>query len=197
MDHVASYYPASIEEAKALKREDYIMFRDVPQLSCWRPDGSLLLWRGQAVYARDRQTADTKNVLVEAQQRMTQYAHSEAMELDASGAYWTFMRRAANTILRNLKIKDPKPFNSVTINVNRVCRPHRDPREKGLAVMFIFTGGKVRGHEFCLPEWRVALKAHDGDVIVTSLQELHGNLERLPDDASRTSIVFYHREENQ
>ncbi len=94
--------------------------------------------------------------------------------------------RSPSTIASSL----PPYFSRLTINVNRATIPHRDPKNEGTCAMTIVYGDSSGG-ELCYPEWGIAVKAEEGDVLIADLHEVHGNLPLH--GLGRRSFILFHR----
>jgi hypothetical protein len=92
---------------------------------------------------------------------------------------------------------DGTPWTSGTVNRNAVFPAHRDDGNLslGASVMAVLRRGKYSGGLFVLPEYRLAVDAHDRDVILFSSDLLHGNTAFAGAERTheRVSVVVYYR----
>ena len=97
---------------------------------------------------------------------------------------------------------DGTPFTTITVNNTVPAAYHQDAGDlrDGFGVMFVLRDGDYRGYELVIPEYRVAVDLHDGDVIFFDPTVWHGNVppydtegEELV-DYNRISVVCYYRE---
>lgn len=105
----------------------------------------------------------------------------------ASRAAWSVMRKAM--VRHGFGITDA--CTTLTINKNYESRYHYDSGDhpEGLAALAAF--GRFRGGLLVLPDYRVAIDAEPGDVVVKrSKYDLHGNTAVYGD---RVSLVLYNK----
>jgi len=89
-------------------------------------------------------------------------------------------------------------YTTVTVNHNFRTACHLDAGDlkTGFSNLICLREGNYRGAELVLPNWRVSVDLHDGDMIIFDPHEWHGNCQILPltKNALRTTIVCYFRE---
>ncbi len=98
-------------------------------------------------------------------------------------------------------IIDGTPFTTITVNNTVPAAYHQDGGDlsEGFGVMVVLRDGTYNGFELVVPEHRVAVDLHDGDVVFFDPTLWHGNVpphgmvgEEL-EDYNRISVVCYYR----
>lgn len=88
-------------------------------------------------------------------------------------------------------------FTTVTVNRNFQTALHQDKGDlkAGFGVMTVMERGKYRGGYYVMPQFRVAVDARHGDLLLSDVHEWHGNtaLEGLSANWERLSLVLYYR----
>lgn len=88
-------------------------------------------------------------------------------------------------------------FSTITVNRNWKIRTHVDAGDykPGFGVMAVFDAGDYQGGALCYPKFRVAVRAHKGDVLLADVHEIHGVTPiKAKGPWERVSVVFYYRE---
>ena len=88
-------------------------------------------------------------------------------------------------------------FTTITINRNFKTHYHRDAGNLhvGLAAMSLIKTGKYSGGEVVFPNYRIAVKLEQFDLIIFDNIEIHGNLPIVGlGDYERITSVFFYRE---
>lgn len=92
-------------------------------------------------------------------------------------------------------------FTTLTVNKNFRTSCHKDAGdlEHGFSCMSVFTEGQFMGANLVFPNYRVAAKLEDGDLILFDPHEFHGNTQLIPltKNYVRCSVVYYFREKLQ
>jgi hypothetical protein len=90
------------------------------------------------------------------------------------------------------------PFSTVTVNNTYPTGVHTDKGDlaAGFSTLAVLRRGSYTGGVFVMPEYRVAVDMHDGDLLLLDAHDWHGNtaLELASPDAERISVVAYYRE---
>lgn len=88
-------------------------------------------------------------------------------------------------------------FTTVTLNRNFRTHYHRDSGnlKEGLAAMSYIKTGKFSGGELCFPNFGLAVKLYNYDLIVFNNNEIHGNLPitAVTKNYQRITSVFFYR----
>lgn len=89
-------------------------------------------------------------------------------------------------------------YTTLTINKNFRTAAHKDvgDLDEGFSNMFVIKQGTWSGGHLVLPNWRVAVKLDNLDLILFDAHEFHGNTQivKLSKDAIRCSVVCYYRQ---
>lgn len=89
-------------------------------------------------------------------------------------------------------------FSTITVNRNYQTGVHKDAGDfpDGFGNLVVLTRGRYEGGYFVLPEWRIAIDARRGDLLLVDVHKWHGNTALVPysKDAERLSLVMYFRE---
>ena len=89
------------------------------------------------------------------------------------------------------------PFTTITVNNSYPTGVHTDKGDvdEGISTLACIKKGDCQGGYLVLPEFRIAFKMGDRDLLIFDAHQYHGNtkLEMNSDDAERISIVSYYR----
>ena len=89
------------------------------------------------------------------------------------------------------------PFTTITVNNSYPTGVHTDKGDldEGISPLAWIKKGDCQGGYLVLPEFRIAFKMGDRDLLIFDAHQYHGNtkLEMNSDDAERISIVSYYR----
>ena len=89
------------------------------------------------------------------------------------------------------------PFTTITVNNSYPTGVHTDKGDldEGISTLACIKKGDCQGGYLVLPEYRIAFKMGDRDLLIFDAHQYHGNtqLEMNTDDAERISIVSYYR----
>ncbi len=89
------------------------------------------------------------------------------------------------------------PFTTITVNNSYPTGVHTDKGDldEGISTLACIKKGDCEGGYLVLPEYRIAFKMGDRDLLIFDAHQWHGNtkLEMNSDDAERISIVSYYR----
>jgi hypothetical protein len=89
------------------------------------------------------------------------------------------------------------PYTTVTVNKNFRTAAHLDAGDlaSGFSNMIVIKQGQWSGGHLVLPNWRIAAKLSNLDLILFDAHEFHGNtqLSKISKDAVRCSLVCYYR----
>ena len=92
-------------------------------------------------------------------------------------------------------------YTTVTVNHNFRTACHLDAGDlkSGFSNLICLREGSYAGGELVLPNWRIAVDLHDGDMIIFDPHEWHGNCQIIPLSKKylRTTLVCYFREQMQ
>ena len=102
------------------------------------------------------------------------------------------------------------PFTTITVNNTYSTGVHKDSGDlaEGFSCLAVMRRGHYTGGRLCFPEWRVAVDAHDGDLLLMDAHDWHGNTELRcahghkemeaaaceSCQAERISVVAYYRQ---
>lgn len=92
-------------------------------------------------------------------------------------------------------------FTTLTINKNFRTACHLDAGDlpQGLSCLSLIKEGRYTGANLVFPDFRVAAKIENGDLIIFDPHEFHGNTQLVPlsETHTRCTIVYYYREKMQ
>lgn len=89
-------------------------------------------------------------------------------------------------------------YSTVTVNKNFRTAAHKDAGdlEAGFSNMIVIRQGSMSGGHLVLPNWRIAVKLDNLDLVMFDAHEFHGNtaIAKMSSEAVRCSLVCYYRE---
>ena len=89
-------------------------------------------------------------------------------------------------------------FTTVTVNLDYQTAVHKDAGDfpEGFGNLVVMNKGHYEGGYFVLPEWRVAIDARWGDLLLADVHQWHGNtpMHKHEENAERLSLVMYYRD---
>lgn len=98
---------------------------------------------------------------------------------------------------KNYRIGDTS-FTTVTVNRNFATAVHKDAGDlpEGFGNLCVYREGNFDGSYFCLPEYRVAIDLHNGDLLFADVHKWHGNtpFKNCDENFLRIAFVMYYRE---
>lgn len=86
-------------------------------------------------------------------------------------------------------------FSTITVNRDFRTALHRDSGDyrQGFGVMSVCTTGDLKGGYFLFPQYKIAVKVRNGDILLADVHEWHCN-SPIKGNGERFSFVFYLRE---
>jgi hypothetical protein len=86
-------------------------------------------------------------------------------------------------------------FSTITVNRDFRTALHRDSGDyqQGFGVMSVCTTGDLKGGYFLFPQYKIAVKVRNGDILLADVHEWHCN-SPIKGKGERFSFVFYLRE---
>lgn len=112
-------------------------------------------------------------------------------------AHYAKQLSIANGTNRNYRISNTS-FTTVTVNRNFQTAVHQDAGDfpDGFGNLIVYREGKYTGSFFCMPEYRVAIDMHNGDILFADVHKWHGNtpFKECSADYMRIAFVMYYRE---
>ena len=94
------------------------------------------------------------------------------------------------------------PFTTITVNNTVAAAYHKDGGDlkSGMGILLAFEQGEFDGFELVVPEYKIAIRVKDGDVLLFNPVVWHGNIPPSNQvgeqdvDWWRTSLVLYYRD---
>lgn len=111
--------------------------------------------------------------------------------------HYATQKQHAEATNRNYVIADTS-FTTVTVNRNFRTAVHKDSGDlaTGFGNLCVYRSGSFGGGYFCLPEFKVAIDMHNGDMLFVDVHRWHGNTEftACSPEWERIAFVMYYRQ---